>query len=97
MRATLWSPPYSELHRFLAPGTADDPTRLMSGLMLRSKGYAATFIAAYRSGHKPVRLDLSACKMSGPYITGGALAVHTDTGVWSCVLDAERGLLADRK
>ena len=48
-----------------SPGTADDPSRMMEGILLRMKGERSRFIAVYRSGDKPVELQWNASKDDG--------------------------------
>lgn len=48
-----------------SPGTADDPSRKMEGILLRMKGERSRFIAVYRSGDRPVELQWKASKEGG--------------------------------
>ncbi|CAM3674230.1 heparinase II/III family protein [Paenibacillus lactis] len=48
-----------------SPGTADDPSRKMEGILLRMKGDRPRFIAVFRSGDRPVELQWKASKEGG--------------------------------
>ncbi|WP_281885143.1 heparinase II/III family protein [Paenibacillus sp. YYML68] len=89
---SLWCTPYTELHQVVYPGTADDPSRPMSGICIRTSGLAATFIAVYQNGDAPAELDLSGCSIEGGVMTGGSFVVRAAGQAWKYSLDQEQGL-----
>ncbi|MNC18943.1 Heparinase II/III-like protein [compost metagenome] len=56
--ASTLLPPGSILHEIRTPGIAEDPTRLLRGIMLRHRGPSVDFITVYQAAHEPVLLKL---------------------------------------
>ncbi|KAA1190880.1 heparinase II/III family protein [Paenibacillus sp. B2(2019)] len=50
--------PGSIMHEIRTPGIAEDPSRLLRGIMLRHIGPSVDFITVYRDGHEPAVLKL---------------------------------------
>lgn len=50
--------PSSTMYEIRTPGNAEDPSRLLRGIMLRHKGPSVDFITVYRDGHEPAVLKL---------------------------------------
>jgi hypothetical protein len=50
--------PGSIMHEIRTPGIAEDPSRLLKGIMLRHIGPSVDFITVYREGHEPAVLKL---------------------------------------
>ncbi|HEX7057937.1 MAG TPA: heparinase II/III family protein [Bacilli bacterium] len=73
--------PGTTAYQIRSPGTADDPTCMMGGLLLRGHGKKTQFIAVYQNGVKPPVLRVST-------LPGGEtqLGIATDRGTERFVL-----------
>ncbi|HBS45869.1 MAG TPA: hypothetical protein DEA91_17910 [Paenibacillus sp.] len=83
--------PGSIMHEIRTPGIAEDPGRLLRGIMLRHKGPSVDFISVYRDGHEPAVLKLVSQVGEPPRIqiaTTGQVVVYC--------LDPKAGLIQEK-
>jgi hypothetical protein len=83
--------PGSTMYEIRTPGNAEDPSRLLRGIMLRYKGPSVDFITVYRDGHEPAVMKLVSQVGEPPRIQ----IATTGQAVVYC-LDPKAGLIQEK-